>query len=169
MQVVLTVASLSDSFPQIGNRVSFFPKCLPTFHSLLLPDVSYFPSLAYSKTCLGTLQFVGQANCKGPTNCKPLQFVGQEAQFKFESKFEPLPDSACHLAISLKAVPEGNRRFRGQNQPPSSWDSSPPLLAAAAAATVQRWPSSNAESAWQRESKMFAKQMQISLPKAGEL
>ena len=36
---------------------------------------------------------------------------------------------ASHLAISLKAVPEGNRRFRGQNQRPSSWGSSPPLLA----------------------------------------
>ena len=29
-----------------------------------------------------------------------------------------------HLAISLKAVPEGNQRFRGQNQQPSSWGSS---------------------------------------------
>ena len=36
---------------------------------------------------------------------------------------------ACHLAISPKAVPEGNRRFRGQNQLPSSWGSSPALLA----------------------------------------
>ena len=30
---------------------------------------------------------------------------------------------ACHLAISPKAVPEGNQRFRGQNQRPSSWGS----------------------------------------------
>ena len=36
---------------------------------------------------------------------------------------------ACHLAISPKAVPEGNRRFRGQNQRPSSWGRSPALLA----------------------------------------
>ena len=36
---------------------------------------------------------------------------------------------AGHLAISLKAVPEGNWRFRGQNQLPSSWGSSPALLA----------------------------------------
>ena len=35
---------------------------------------------------------------------------------------------ACHLAISPKAVPEGNQRFRGQNQLPSSWGSSPALL-----------------------------------------
>ena len=35
---------------------------------------------------------------------------------------------AGHLAISPKAVPEGNRRFRGQNQQPSSWGSSPALL-----------------------------------------
>ena len=35
---------------------------------------------------------------------------------------------AGHLAISLKAVPEGNWRFRGQNQQPSSWGSSLALL-----------------------------------------
>ena len=35
---------------------------------------------------------------------------------------------ACHLAISPIGVPEGNRRFRGQNQLPSSWGSSPALL-----------------------------------------
>ena len=34
---------------------------------------------------------------------------------------------AGHLAISPKAVPEGNQRFRGQNQLPSSWGSSPAL------------------------------------------
>ena len=28
---------------------------------------------------------------------------------------------ACHLAISLKGVPEDDRRFRGQNQLPSPW------------------------------------------------
>ena len=60
---------------------------------------------------------------------KPLQLVGQAAQFKFESKFESLPHSACHLVISLKAVPGGNRRFRGRNQRPSSWGRSPALLA----------------------------------------
>ena len=36
---------------------------------------------------------------------------------------------AGHLAISPKAVPEGNQRFRGQNQRPSSWGCSPALLA----------------------------------------
>ena len=60
---------------------------------------------------------------------KPLQLIGQEAEFKFESKFEP---PAGHLAISLKAhwqaVTEGNQRFRGQNQLPSSWGSSLALL-----------------------------------------
>ena len=35
---------------------------------------------------------------------------------------------ACHLAISPKAVPEGNRKFRGQNQLPSSWSRSQALL-----------------------------------------
>ena len=34
---------------------------------------------------------------------KPLQPIGQAAKFKFESKFEPLPTSAGHLAIT----PEG--------------------------------------------------------------
>ena len=33
-----------------------------------------------------------------------------------------------HLAISPNAVPEGNRRFRGQNQLSSSWGHSPALL-----------------------------------------
>ena len=36
---------------------------------------------------------------------------------------------ASHLAISLKAVPEGNWRFRGQNQLPSSWGCSVALFA----------------------------------------
>ena len=44
---------------------------------------------------------------------KPLQLVGQEADFTFESRFEPLPVIWQSLS---KAVPEGNRRFRGQNQ-----------------------------------------------------
>ena len=35
---------------------------------------------------------------------------------------------ASHLAISPKAVPAGNGRFRGQNQRPSSWGHSPALL-----------------------------------------
>ena len=36
---------------------------------------------------------------------------------------------ACHLAISSKAVAEGNPGFRGQNQRQSSWGRSPVLLA----------------------------------------
>ena len=39
------------------------------------------------------------------------------------------PWPACHLAISPKAVPEGNWRFGGQNQRPSSWGSSYAQLA----------------------------------------
>ena len=35
---------------------------------------------------------------------------------------------AGHLAISPKAVPEGNRMFRGQNRRPSSWGRSPAVL-----------------------------------------
>ena len=41
---------------------------------------------------------------------KPLQPIGQTAEFKFESKFEPLPTSAGHLAI----IPEGY--FRRQSK-----------------------------------------------------
>ena len=53
---------------------------------------------------------------------KPLQPIGQAAEFKFESKFEPLPVIWQSLP---KAVPEDNRRFRGQNQWPSSWGRAP--------------------------------------------
>ena len=43
---------------------------------------------------------------------KPLQPVGQAAEFKFESShFEPLPVIWQSLP---KAIPEDNRRFRGQ-------------------------------------------------------
>ena len=57
---------------------------------------------------------------------KPLQLVGQVAEFKFESKFEPLQVIWQSLP---KAVPEDNRRFRGQNQWPSSWGRAPARLA----------------------------------------
>ena len=57
---------------------------------------------------------------------KPLQPIGQAAEFKFESKFEPLPVIWQSLP---KAVPEDNRRFRGQNQWPSSWGRAPARLA----------------------------------------
>ena len=41
---------------------------------------------------------------------KSLQPVVQAADFKFESKFEPLPQAACHLTIT----PEGyTRRQKG--------------------------------------------------------
>ena len=43
---------------------------------------------------------------------KPLQLIVQEAEFKLRVQVWA---TACHLAISLKAVPESNRRFRGQN------------------------------------------------------
>ena len=42
-----------------------------------------------------------------------------------------------HLVISLKAVPEGNQRFKGHNQLPSSWGSSQALL------VLARWASTN--------------------------
>ena len=49
---------------------------------------------------------------------KPLQPVGQAAEFKFESKFEPLQVIWQSLP---KAIPEDNRRFWLQNQWQCSW------------------------------------------------
>ena len=49
---------------------------------------------------------------------KPLQFVGQEAEFKTESILSP-----CFWQSLPKAMPEDNRRFWLQNQWPSFWDS----------------------------------------------
>ena len=59
---------------------------------------------------------------------KPLQLVDQVAEFKFESKFAWVPAAGGHLAISPKAVREGNWRFRGQNQRPSSLGRSENLI-----------------------------------------
>ena len=42
---------------------------------------------------------------------KPLQPISQAAEFKFESKFKPLPTSACHLAIT----PEGYSRRKSKD------------------------------------------------------
>ena len=42
---------------------------------------------------------------------KPLQPIGQAAEFKFESKFKPLPTSAGHLAIT----PEGYSRRQSKD------------------------------------------------------
>ena len=44
------------------------------------------------------------------------------------SSLSPSLSPTCHLAISPKAVPEGNRMFRGQSQRPSAWGRSPALL-----------------------------------------
>ena len=56
---------------------------------------------------------------------KPLQPVGQAAEFKFESKFEPLPVIWKSLP---KAIPEDNRRFWLLNQWTSSWGCAPEQL-----------------------------------------
>ena len=55
---------------------------------------------------------------------KALQLVGQAALSPSLRLWTP----AGYLAISLKDVPEGNRRFWKQNQLPSSWGGSPALL-----------------------------------------
>ena len=49
---------------------------------------------------------------------KSLQPIGQEAEFKFESKFKPLPVIWQSL---LNAIPERNWRFWLKNQWLSSW------------------------------------------------
>ena len=46
-------------------------------------------------------QFI-EFNFGVPEQIKPLQPIGQAAEFKFESKFKPLPSSAGHLAITPK-------------------------------------------------------------------
>ena len=51
---------------------------------------------------------------------------------------------AGQLAISSKAVPKGYRRFRGQNQWPSSWGSSPALLERVRLASTNTWCSESA-------------------------
>ena len=58
---------------------------------------------------------------------KPFQPVGQAAEFKFESKFEPLQVIWQSLSL-LKAIPEKNQRFWMQTQWPSSWGSAPAQL-----------------------------------------
>ena len=48
-----------------------------------------------------TPQFI-ELHCGVSEQIKPLQPIGQAADFKFESKFEPLLTSAGHLAITLE-------------------------------------------------------------------
>ena len=58
---------------------------------------------------------------------KPLQLVGQVAEFKFESKFEPL--QVIWQSFRRLFQTFDHRRFRRQNQRPSSWGRCPALLA----------------------------------------
>ena len=53
------------------------------------------------------------------------RLVDQEAEYKFESTFEPLP---VIWQSPLKAIPEENRRFWQQNQWPGSWGRAPAQL-----------------------------------------
>ena len=59
---------------------------------------------------------------------KQLQPIGQAAEFKFESKFEPLQVIWQSPPKAVAAVREDNRRFRGKNPWPSSWGSAPARL-----------------------------------------
>ena len=58
-----------------------------------------------SKTNSNSTQFI-ELYCGILGQTKPSQPIGKAAEFKFESKFKPLPTSACHLAIT----PEGYSR-----------------------------------------------------------
>ena len=63
---------------------------------------------------------------------KHLQLVGQEAEFKLKSSFEPLPVSGNHYRklfhIESTIVPEENPRFGLENQWQSSWGCAPAEL-----------------------------------------
>ena len=59
---------------------------------------------------------------------KPLQLVGQAAEFKFESKFEPLPVIWQSLRRLFQKVIEGLEGKINCQLVPSSWGSSVALL-----------------------------------------
>ena len=75
----------------------------------LLSSISVF-SADLKKNSNSTQFNKGFWSCNGEAlePIKPLQPVGQAAEFKFESKFEPLPVIWQSL---LKANPKGNGRF----------------------------------------------------------
>ena len=63
---------------------------------------------------------------KPPQPCQP---IGQAAELKFESKFEPLPVIWVNdLTISPEGYSRDNRRFWQQNQWPRAWGSAPAQL-----------------------------------------
>ena len=71
---------------------------------------------------------------------------------------------AAQLAISPKAVPEGNRRFRGQNQWPSAWGSSPALLARVGRASTNTWRFWVGSSCrWQRPARLSLEEIMLLL------
>ena len=65
-----------------------------------------------------TLNSVHTVNSGISEQINPLQPVGQAAEFKFESKFQPLP---MIWQLLPKAIPEDNRRFLVQTEWQSSW------------------------------------------------
>ena len=70
---------------------------------------------------------------------KPLQPVGQAAEFKFDSKLEPLP-VIWQSTWLPKAIPEdsGNQRFWMQNEWPGSWCRTPAQLGRVGRASAWR-------------------------------
>ena len=65
---------------------------------------------------------------------KPLQLVGQAAEFNLSPGLSPCQSSGNFPEGPGKAVPEGNRKFRGQNQRPSSCGRSAAALSGTALA-----------------------------------
>ena len=87
----------SDS-SSLGNEVAWLASI-----SSLSTDLKKINSNSYTVT----------VNSRISEQIKPLELVGQAAEFKFESKFEPLPVTWQSL---LKAIPVDHWRFWLQNQ-----------------------------------------------------
>ena len=73
-------------------------------------NTHHCPQFWLSKQTSNSIQFI-ELYFGVSEQIKPLQPIGQAAEFKFESKFEPLPTSAGHLAIT----PEGYSRRQSKD------------------------------------------------------
>ena len=98
-----------------------------------------YPQFWFSKKNSKTTQFI-ELYSGVSEQIKALQPIGQAAEFKFESKFKPLPVIWQSLP---KAIPEENRRFWLQNQWPSSWGRALGRVRRASTLGLVRWASIN--------------------------
>ena len=104
-------------------------KCSCFVRAILEDEIEIFPLLALissSSTDLKRIQNSHRLFTEFGAD-KPLQHIGQEAELKFESNFEPEP--LLFIGQSLpKAFREDNPRFSLQNHLPSSWGLTPAQL-----------------------------------------